>query len=383
MVEPVSGRAIRKGSAHDQWIVRRPAAEFGGISVKREGESIEQYSPSAAFTIDSGGYFLFEGREYSGTFIVYLAGEGLQLVNAVDTESYLRGVLPAEMGRQDASRFESLKAQAVASRGYALYRASLNRDPHYDLVASHLDQVYSGAGRCDSLSIAAIDETRGLVLSHADTLIVSYFHSTCGGHTEDIRDAWGERHAAAPYYCGVGDRLTHMDGTWRDLCDISPHYRWERRNTPSEIEHAFAGYLEETEDGVYSGMRGDSGIRRSRSLNIGRLADIRITEKTGSGRIGELLLVFDGDTFLLTGDRIRWALRSPEKGGTILKSTFFSVELVKNDFEELVEVIFRGRGFGHGVGLCQWGAFRMAELGFTFEEILYHYYPDTEIVKLY
>ena len=405
-VDPFGGFPLDKGDAGDRWTISLDRSASGCIRLSRDDREIRCFLPMILFIVERECIISIDGREYGGNMLVLPGNDGLDLVNCVDVETYLRGVLAAEIGRLGEGRYEALKAQAVASRGYALFQASMRRYPHYDLRADVLDQVYTGAASGDSIIASAVKETEGLVLFHSDTLAVTYFSSTCGGHTQDVRDVWENGEEEVPFLLGVRDRLGNIDGTGRDLCEISPHYWWERRYSPEEIEEVFGEYLSrvvEEEGNMRESSkrvigRGWTGIGNERTCVSGgrnrvngsgdpdypgRLLDIEIVEKTREGRVRELGFVFEDGSFVVTGDRIRWALCSPEESRDILKSNFFSLGVVRDGRGKISEVILHGRGFGHGVGMCQWGALRMAELGFTYEEILRHYYPGTDIVKIY
>ena len=411
VVDPFGNFPLVGGKPGDRLTISMDPAVSGGIRLKLNDREIRCFLPMILYVVAGECVTSIEGGEYRGNMLVLSGEDGLDLVNCVEVETYLRGVLTAEIGRLGGGRYEALKAQAVASRGYAFFQASLRRYPHYDLRADVLDQVYGGAVEGNSLIASAVKETEGLVLFHADTLAVPYFSSTCGGHTQDVRDAWGNGREEIPFLTGVEDRLRNIDGTERDLCELSPHYWWERRYRPEEIEEVFEEYLarvaeeegntgesRKREEGASKavgksgdkrpgvsggGALGDEPFTAGWDDGPGRLLDIEIVEKTREGRVRDLLLVFEEESFIITGDRIRWAFCSPEDSMEILKSSYFSLGVVRDGQGEISEVILHGRGFGHGVGMCQWGALRMAELGFTYEEILRHYYPGTDIVTLY
>lgn len=272
-------------------------------------------------------------REFSGVIQVIQKEGRLMAINIIDVEEYLKGVLPMEISPNWAP--ESLKAQAVAARTYALYRRENNSLQDYDLVSTTMDQVYAGVGRAHPASNRAIRDTRGLVIEHEGHLILAAYHSTSAGPTEDAGRVWG---VDVPYLKGVNCPFD------RD----SPRYQWTRRFSLDFVERVFS----------------------KRGYAVGIISTVSAFERTGSGRVAQLRFLHSEGELILPGTEFRRVL-----GYSDLPSTRFIIEKEGNT------LLIKGKGFGHGVGLCQWGAKEMAELGYSFDRILKFYYPEVEVVK--
>jgi stage II sporulation protein D len=206
-----------------------------------------------------------------------------------------------------------------------------------------------------------VRETDDRVLLFAGEPARTYYSSTCGGHTSTLTDVW-EREGA-PYLVGRRD----ADPRGRSWCRDSPHFRWTESWSARELGEEF---------------RRDLGTELGRPLSaeeFGVLQGLRVVSRDRSGRVRELRVFTDRDSFTVVGDRIRWALRPAHSRFAILRSTLFEIEEVRRD-GTLVQVIVRGGGFGHGVGLCQTGALGQARAGRSAAEILESYYPGA-IVK--
>lgn len=255
----------------------------------------------------------------------------LDVINVLDLEDYLYGVMKPEISPSWSP--EAIKAQAVAARTFALYQKMNNRDKNWDLSATALSQVYGGLGSEDSRSNACVDQTRGVILTHQGKPILAQYHATCGGRTEDSKDIWG---TDQPYLQSVSC----------PFCKGSPHYRWTARVSLAEI---------------------------AQSLNrgIGKIYSIQAQKKSGSGRITELKIVHSQGNKIISGNDFRLLL-GPQR----IRSTLFTIQMAGED------VIFRGRGWGHGAGMCQWGMKRMAEEGYNYRRILRYYFKDVKIEKL-
>lgn len=259
------------------------------------------------------------------------------LIGRMDLETYLKGVLPAEM--PSSWPLEALKAQAVAARTFALYRIRQREKVQapYHLESTVMDQVFFiNEETGDSLKNAerAIHETRGFVLrDERGGPFAAYFHADCGGRTEEARAVWGN-----------GEKLgTAIDGA----CPLSPQARWLAVLSAEEI------------------------ARRLREPgNSASLLELAALTETGSGRVENLALKWgNGSQTQVSGHRFRMAL-----GFDRIKSTNFKLQKLAGGRYEFI-----GRGHGHGVGLCQWGSRHLALEGRSFKEILQHYYPAARL----
>jgi stage II sporulation protein D len=283
--------------------------------------------------VADGSVFDLNGVRYSGTLDVRQRPGGLLAVNRVDIETYLKGVVPEEISPDWHP--EALKAQAVSARTYALYQRSLRRDREYDLLATTADQVYGGQSDGRTESDLAVEETRGLVAEYDGNLILAAYHSTSAGRTEDAASVWG---IDVPYLKGVECPFDRY----------SPRFQWTRDIPLSRIE-----------DGL-----------RAAGYPVGMIAAVTPVDEDPSGRIGRIRILHSDGELIVSGAEFRRVV-----GFSALPSTRFFTE------GEGLSVRFSGKGSGHGVGLCQWGAKEMAEMGYSYEAILKYYYPGVEIAS--
>jgi len=335
--------------------------------------------------LDPGDRVIHGESEYRGEFLVRpTPGEGgLTLVNNLDLESYLLGVVPWEIGRHDRNRLAALEAQAVAARTYTLSHLGTRKSRGFDVYASVMDQVYKGAADEDPLCNFAVENTAGLVLRFEDQEIEAFYSACCGGVSSNIEEVWARD--PKPYL------ISHPDsprGGGDAYCSTSSHFHWREVWTVGQLEKIMQRRLPEyveyiTQPGrsdwagpVFSPRDGSSSADRP-----GRLRNLEILARTTSGRVAKLAVTTDAGVYHVRGDRVRWVLRPADGNPFILRSAMFEVELVREG-DRLVEVATRGRGYGHGIGLCQTGALVMAEQGKSVKEILAHYYPGAELTEV-
>lgn len=256
-----------------------------------------------------------------------------QVINELCLEDYVRAVVGEEM----ASRWplEALKAQAVIARTYALYRKSKSASLLYDLSATVDSQMFTGDARDKQGPATAARDTEGEVLTYGGEVIETVYHSACGGATENAKDVWDRDY---PYLksqdCSCGKE--------------SPYARWEKAFAVKDVERALTA-------GGYPA----SGITR-----------IRILDRSGTGRVKLVKVNAASGSINIKGIDFRRLL-----GYSKLPSTAFEVRKADSKF------IFSGKGSGHGVGLCQWGAKVMADEGKSYREILEHYYPGAILIN--
>ena len=281
---------------------------------------------------------------YNGEFIVSANGNKLNAINVIDIEDYLRGVVPYEIGKLDESKFEALKAQAVAARTYAYKHFGSRVAQGFDVYADTRDQVYKGLHSATELTDKAVRETEGVVMTYNGEFITAYYHSTCGGETEGVV-TWGR--PDHPYL--------RPDGTpW---CRESNYTEWTREFTEDELRDLFQINAKEAKANVPS---------------FSSIKSMHIQDTLKSGRIHTLVIETNNGSFTAKADKIRWLFK---RGGTILPSSFFRIHKNGNDW------ILKGKGFGHGVGLCQMGARARAQAGQSYIQILTHYYPGITLEK--
>ncbi len=287
-----------------------------------------------------------DGKRFGGRLIVRREVGGIRVVNEIGIEKYLAGVLPAEMPA--GWPVEALKAQAVISRSYALYQKKARAAQPYDLVSSVLDQVYAGAVG-DPRATAAIAQTAGEVLTYAGEVALTFFHSTSAGPTENAADHFRLGAIAATEAAAETERpdpFPYLTGASCPVDQDSPYYRWQRTIPRADIE------VRLREDGYPVG--GITAIRAIKWSRAGRILQMRIAHTRGDLR--------------LAGDDFRRIV-----GYRLLPSTRFKIDRFGRDID------ISGMGYGHGVGLCQWGAKALAERGWRYENILRHYYPGVTL----
>jgi stage II sporulation protein D len=382
------------------------------MSLGRSDE-IDVYDDSNTYvtTLPANGTVLFgaeygqdnfigvDGKEYRG-YITFIGNRnGLYVINHLGIESYLYGVVPKEI--PSLSSEEALKAQAVAARSYAYSTMNKHINEGFNVCDTTHCQVYGGYEAEQPTTNRAVDETRGLVAEYDGLIASTVFHSSSGGHTESSENVWGGR---VPYLVAVDDP-----------------YSLNTTNSNWEVS-----------------MDSDSLNQKllSGGIDIGEVISIDIKEKTESGRVVELLINGSSGSAELSGEKFRSLI-----GTTTIKSTLFSlgdnsdtgnggnnviyaaserrIQILEGDRGQISiisddgrvrsysdesitvvgdrgvstyetpetvdisrgNVVISGRGFGHGIGMSQYGAIEMAKQGFDFEEILEHYYTGIEITK--
>ncbi len=259
---------------------------------------------------------------------------GLAVVNRIDLETYVAGVVSGEVGPKWP--IEALKAQAVAARTYVLYKQMKMQDQPFDVFASVQDQVYHGhAARPESI-LRAIAETKGHVVTHNRQPIYAAYSSTAAGPTEDALFVWA---LDLPYLKGVDCPFDER----------SPRYNWRTSFTFDYLERQL----------------------RKEGYAVGSVATFTPYTFTPSGRVDRVRLLHSRGEIILRGQDLRRIV-----GYSKIFSTNFSVKSLGAN----VEVV--GHGAGHAVGMCQWGMREMAELGYDYQSILQHYYPGTTLLPL-
>ncbi|MGI6784474.1 MAG: SpoIID/LytB domain-containing protein [Aminivibrio sp.] len=378
-------------------------------------------------TLSSKSPLAFNGRRYRGHFRIIDAGGSITLINVLDLEDYLRGVIKMEIDPKWHP--EAVKAQAIVSRTYALRSVLQNKGRNgYDLQDSVMSQVYRGINAEDKRSDQAINATRGVVVRHGKDLAFTPFHSDSGGSTADVAAVWG---GVMPYLKGVKEPFPSS----------SPNANWEVRLSASQVESAL----------------------KQAGADVGTLRELKIGDKDSFGRPTTLIAIGSGGTKTVKSHAFRMAA-----GSTVIKSTFFSIDsagaagrapvatplpvaasypatgAVKDvptsdtpmttaeerqltalteqgvfNGEELMDmlmnpnkrkgyliralrtrrpadtpppsstaasasggIVFRGKGWGHGVGLSQWGTKTLAEQGWDYKKIILHYFPGVTIGKM-
>lgn len=278
-----------------------------------------------------GPPIIFNNHKYSGEFVVSKSSDGkILVVNKLPLEEYLVGIVASEMPANWP--IEAIKAQAVTARTYAIYQRS-GKNGDYDLEATVLDQVYEGIPANEGNVRQAVEETSGATLSYHGKPFKSFFHSLCGGQTESAQNVWGDK---------------NLFPTIKDeYCLRAPNSKWMYVISKPKL----------------ASKLNNSGFPAT------TITSIEIESRKDNPRVATITIGTGTQTFFLQGSDFRKIV-----GYNQLRSTWFNASMSGDT------ITFSGRGYGHGVGMCQWGAKGMAEAGRSYKEILEHYYPGSKLV---
>ncbi len=341
--------------------------DYGQIKVN--GQAINQISTQGSFI----GY---KDNKYRGDFVFLNSGTDVFVCNRINLEDYIRGVIPYEMSA--SFPLEALKAQAVASRGFALSNKNKYMKYGYNLDDTTNSQVYKGMKSETSRTNQAVDETRGIVPFYMNNYAETIFHATSGGYTVAANEAWGGR--MVPYLVAIEDpySVNTRAAKWT--------YKISRDKVKSLFEKAYP--------------------------EIGSLEDIQIQDTYNNRRVKTLSLMGSQSSKTIKASEFRSIL-----GNTKVKSTWFTLnssDLSNEDSNFYVlsaqgvkkqasiyttakewirkeaknqpgalsskdDFVVQGRGYGHGVGMSQYGAVEMAKQGKNYRDILLYYYPAIEL----
>lgn len=331
------------------------------------------------------GYINMDGKNFRGNIeFKRYGGDNITVVNSLSMQHYLYGVVPREI--DPGWHKEVLKAQAVASRNYAAVNLNKHGQFGFDVCSGTDCQVYGGLDSENPRTNAAVDDTIGQMIYYEGEPITAFFHASSGGYTESSENVWS---ASLPYIKAVAD--TFDAG--------SPYDRWQRAYSKDQI----------------------SAILAEHGINIGDIQDIKVDSYTPAGRSLALTIQGSRGSTVLEKERSRAIF-----GYNDLKSTFFTVEtdgdlfvlggvgkplgkrsalgskavnsigikeldkgpdiLIMSNGKAYASVnkyptqfLFNGKGWGHGLGMSQWGAKGMAEAGYSYMEILQYYYKDCAV----
>lgn len=379
------------------------AKEKATLAIREDGIAINGVTePSNSLTVrlnnQDGEHFIeVNKRRYRGQITIHRTQgkNGLTVVNTLPVEQYLYGVIAKEVSPEWP--LEAVKAQAVAARTYALYNIGKHQSDGYDVCATTDCQVYGGRDSEAGGSIQAVDDTYGQAVLYQGKLIAAYFHSNSGGYTENSENVWN---TYQPYLRGVAD-----------VDQNTPHSKWTKQITPMEFEEIMKRY------GYHIGSL--------QAVQLSKLTSppVNAFDRGVSGRIKTIRIMGTAGTVELSGNKLRSMLT--------LDSTLFDISIV-TPIQKTIEVqitdsagdrekktidvnvpdrqekeflndkdavhritghpgetiMLNGFGWGHGLGLSQWGAKVMAERapkGDTtyFKEILKHYYQGVDIMRVY
>jgi stage II sporulation protein D len=280
-------------------------------------------------------------KRYRGNFDFRLDGKGITVINYLPIEEYLYSVVPSEM--YSYWPIEALKAQAVVARTYALYSAGQYLAQGFDILATTQNQVYNGYDQETAATNKAVDETRGQVLTYKGQLILAAFHSSSGGYTGNCGDIWKEN---IPYLKAKTDPYDVNDH----------HYNWSVSYSAKQLAALFTA----------------KNYPYSEVIDL----EVAVWDETET-RVKELRvkgLDLDGEykeERIYNADQVRSVLG--------LKNSLFTLDNSYDEVDKLTLVTIMGSGYGHGIGMSQYGASGMAQQGYNYQDILQYYYTGVDL----
>jgi len=326
-IQDESGRQVYKGKNLKKRLIK---ADSGKITLPGALLNLARLKISS-----KNGYVYINNRLYRGRVSILPKDNGrFLLVNELDLENYLRGILCNEIAPWWP--LDALKAQAVVARTYALHQRQFTKNKDFDLTNDIYSQVYGGKTSEKWRSNRAVDLTKGEILTFKGNLFPAYYHAACAGHTEDASILWKVD-------------LAPLKGVRCVFCAGSPHFKWQAEITFAQIKSKLS----------------------AKGFKIDYFDEIEIVSLNPSGRINELEIKGADNSLVISAKDFRQAL-----GPNIIRSTNFTLKIIS------AKVYFAGLGWGHGVGLCQWGMYELAKSGKNYKEILEYYYPESDIIGL-
>ncbi|NLO83371.1 MAG: SpoIID/LytB domain-containing protein [Clostridiales bacterium] len=400
-----NGRQLE--SSPDRWYIRPSGQGMLRVANKQDGTG---NTPSSA--------------PYRGTMEVSYDGNGLILINEVNLEEYLYSVVPSEMPIKFG--LEALKAQAVAARSYAV-RCFASEG--YAAYGAHVDdstasQVYNSISE-QSISVQAVNETYGLAAFFEGQVIDARFFSTSCGYTANFHEVWSDKNHNFPpkeipylvskpqFPSNIPD--LHNEENFRafiaqwelDGYDrFSPYFRWWVTLKREELEAIIRNNLHRIQqaDPYFVLTKKDDGtfVQESIPEETGQLLNIQVARRGQGGNIMELDITTTHGTFKVIKEyNVRQELRpvnyldggkpiilhcfdgSARENFPILPSAFAYIDLDRDSEGTITDITISGGGYGHGVGMSQYGAYGLSLMGYSYEQIIMHYYPGTELRNIY
>ena len=326
-IQDESGRQVYKGKNLKKRLIK---ADSGKIILPGALLNLVRLK-----VVPKSGYAYINNRLYRGRVSIVPKDNGrFLLVNELDLENYLRGILCNEIAPWWP--LDALKAQAVVARTYALYQRQFTKNKDFDLTNDIYSQVYGGKTSEKWRSNRAVDLTKGEILTFKGNIFPAYYHAACAGHTEDAGLLWKVD-------------LAPLKGVRCGFCAGSPHFKWQAEISSAQIKSKLS----------------------AKGFKIDYFDEIEIASLNPSGRINELEIKGADNSLVISAKDFRQAL-----GPNVLRSTNFTLKIIS------AKVYFAGLGWGHGVGLCQWGMYELAKSGKNYKEILEYYYPESDIIGL-
>ncbi len=331
LINTLTKKEIGKTNKNETLFVKNNGGLIS-ISLNKPENRLGAFTGPIAFIPENkAGLVHYNNKWYRGGFVILTNKDksNLTVVNKVNLEDYLLSVVPSEIPNK--WKKEALKAQAVAARSYSIGYLNRRRSKGYDLESTVEDQAYLGISAEKKQTSDAVKETSGLILLDKNNKpFIALYHSSAGGYTDSIENVWDK------------EASEHIKPK-PDYDDNSPYFKWERTYSLAEINKLLS------------------------NLDLGTIENIKPLSRSFSERIMWIEIAGTKNKIKMRGDDFRRSLKLP--------SSKFNLKIKDNKVE------FAGRGYGHGLGLSQWGSKALAEKGFTYKDILAHYYPGTKLVK--
>ena len=327
IAESGRGRTLHAGqNLNARFTVSQGAISFAGKNFPQRTISIIP---------DAGQHVEINNRAYTGSVQLMRTGPGrISAVNCIGLEDYVKGVAVRETSHYWP--MEALKAQVVAFRTFAVYKQQESGARDFDVTADVFSQGYGGRAAERYRISDAADQTKGEVLFYAGKILPAFFHSTCAGRTEDAAELWKLD-------------IPPLKGVACGFCKESPHFSWKAAVSKEKIREGLSK--------KYPG--------------IPLAKEVAVRARNASGRATMVMVTTEKGDFAVPAKDFRLLI-----GQDIIRSTLFTVSAREKEF------FFEGTGWGHGAGLCQWGAYFMAKKGADYHKILSHYYPRSVLQKI-
>ena len=310
------------------------------------------------FTPLNSGEFSWMDISYQGNIIFVKNQNSVAVINELPLPDYLEGVVPHEIPSHSEEYYQAVVSQTIAAATYALYSVKNPASNYFDLYADNRDQIYQGTRIKTPLVNKAVAESMGLFLqTTGGKLAKIQYHSSCGGMLEFLPQT-----EQSPIQTGyIRDQLNDQVN-----CEISPHYRWTKQMTAQELLENL------TQMGLVTSAQAQQW------KNQGYTLQLEILSRKSSGRVEKIRIELPEKDIILSEGQIRRFL-STKDGNPQFSNLFIIKSSPKNP--DMFHII--GAGFGHGRGMCQWGAIGLALRGKTYQEILGFYYPELQLKKFY
>jgi stage II sporulation protein D len=365
-----NGGALAIAGPGQPWSVR--PGDAGRLLLYREGrgDPLDLPAPVVVEPENPNEDILIGGHRYHGDALLLRGSVGVTVASRLALELYLQSVVALELGFRAPSDRAAVMAQAVAARTYAMRYKGRREALGFDVFATDADQAYSGTESESPEVTDAVRRTSGQILTWHGQPIQALFHSTCGYATESASEVF-QNGDPVPYLRAVSDRFGNGDHDF--YCSLSPKFRWHEEWDVDALTAIFARTL------PLLGRPAGAAYGTRAITDVGRVTDISIGRTSATGRVTELDVTTTSGRFVVTRS-IRDALKAvPDRQ---LLSTLFQLS-VEKDGDRLVKVVASGAGYGHGVGMCQFGAVGRARAGQDYRQILDVYYSGTTLERIY